>query len=168
MIRSHRRAHRVVSLVLLAVLPALVVFGLVTRKPPPTLAELPPQLRAQVVAPQMTLRFASDSWWPDLPITSYLFADSGSYLLFLFLEQVIPYPDVLVYWSESPPADLGPPDANAVLLGALSAVSVARFDLAPQLVESGGTLFLYSLGHQRQIGSVAFPLSAEPREDSGP
>ena len=85
---------------------------------------------------------------------------AGHHLMRLQLDRSAQRPDLLLYWSQDPPARTLP--QNALLLGSVPDTHSRVY----QLPDSSwtGHLILYSLGHQELLGSAPLPVLGEKQK----
>jgi hypothetical protein len=161
MTRSHRIAHRWISVALALLIPVLLLAGIGLR---PT---VPP------VSTDETL-FRVDGFAVDTDQNEVEIAGEGLRFGLTRLEdgrsvvirplEIIAKPDLLVYWSErapSPNEDQGARIADAALVGSLSGRS-SRVLTLPQGSSGragGGYLLVYSLGHGQLLADLSLPIA---------
>lgn len=145
MIRSLRRRHRQVFLVLAVVLPLLFAAGLVARRTVPV-AEAPP-----VKLPTASDRPGLVAW-----DEAGLRLGSGADYLDVVPTGAAEFPDILLYWSPDPP-EADTPGSQAFLLGAIDGVRAQRCSLPDFAREVDGYLIAWSLAHRRAIAVRPWP-----------
>ncbi len=166
-----RSRHWGMSLGLMLLVPPIALVALTSRPTVSTVEPLLPSLSpggstlpgiGTVDTGSATLKF------PSLPVQARLFEDRVSEDRgdpWLILEAMSPLvvPDPLVYWTtgdQSAQDGEGLP-ANATLLGAWDGRSGAF-----RLPTAAGSVWLYSLGHQRVLGVLSVPGADLLRGDS--
>ncbi|GAB5518694.1 MAG: hypothetical protein RhofKO_09450 [Rhodothermales bacterium] len=155
MIHALRRRHRWLVPTAAAVAAVLFVVALAARPP----------LRAEEAS---TYTFDADSL--VLPIvvhteTSGVWsaevradADSARMVAIdLQPQEVVPIPDLLVYWQIGALADAPPVPANAMLLGTLASTTPQRYPLPDTARTTSGTVLLYSLADDQRVASFSIP-----------
>ncbi|MEM1096610.1 MAG: hypothetical protein AAGJ10_18570 [Bacteroidota bacterium] len=160
MIRPLRTRHRVMVSTLAVVLPVLFVASLLVRQHPAVMDTLPVPVSAE--APSL-LRSETTATFGALSVSLRVYEDArpATRLAVALRPDASPSaPDVLAYWSETPPSAATLPDA-AILLGTLAGPQSRTFMLPEAALRTEGYLILYSLGHQALLGSS--PLSSSTR-----
>ncbi|MDA0712031.1 MAG: hypothetical protein O3B73_17680 [bacterium] len=142
MIYALRTRHRwMTGCLFLGALVGLAA-GLMVRNPVPEMDAIPGEV-------PLSFSEFSDGFWPDLPISiGHDLDSSGSEVMILRPQKVLPFPDVLIYWQ--PGAQTVRIDEQAVLLGSLSGTLATRIVLP----EKEGKLVLYSLAHGDILSSL--------------
>ncbi len=154
MIASARRRHWGMTIGLMLLVPPIALVALSKRPPVPTLEALPPALEPARAT-------SSGTWTAPLPFPDLAVQVRVSEDRWLALEATSPLvaPDPLVYWTAGQRSFRGgdglPTDAT--FLGAWDGR-----DGVFRLPDSDGskpegTIWLYSLGHQRVLGARALP-----------
>ena len=156
--RSLRARHRWMTRSLAVGLPLLFLVAVFARQEAPQMPALP-----QAVDPSGTgqeqpgaLRWESDAVLTHVPAGLRVYDAASS--RFGGALEIAPLadprrPDVLVYWSSRAEVeDRVPEDSH--LLGRLAGVQPRRFLLPPAAANRGGSLYLYSLGHQELLDAA--------------
>ncbi len=165
MIARLRRRHRHTVLLSAGILPLGVVLALLAR-PDPADVVLPVAPLAVGVGQESLLAGAA-VWqrdWEAAEAPLSVTHRSAEREALLELRPVTPLrrPDVLVYWSSTPPAaGEGPPPA-AHLLGRVG-LGPTRHRLPPAARGTAGHLTLYSLAHQERLGTLDLATDAGGR-----
>ena len=156
MIRPLRRRHRVVTVSLALVVPALFAAGLAVRTPStPAMDELPAALLHQEPElPELVLD--RDDLWQGLDLPTRIGRGAEGAVIEIGIEGGLGKPDVLLYWSEERPSAGSLPE-GAYLVGVLVGNGPTRLRLPDLAIERGGHLLLYSLGHQELLSSAELP-----------
>ncbi len=158
MIRSLRRTHRWLFVVLGGVLPALFAVALLARGPEPWLGRVPASL-GEFVRPRT--EDVEGALVPIAPGLSVRRASRGSpagadALIEIAVDADRVPPDLLLYWCQVALDDASGVPADAILIGAVGGSSRMRFALPPEARDTGhGTLLFFSLAHGTRAGSVA-------------
>jgi len=156
-IRPLRKRHTALATVFLALLaPAGLLAGVLSRPDAPLMSGLPDVVLAEIDGPSG--RIGDTSLEIDgLTIAVRTWKGGTSRFLQLAPERDLQLPDVLVYWTPEAVtgADAAPP-ADALLVGSLAGARPRNFVL-PTAAGAGGSIMLFSLGHQRGLGSVNLP-----------
>jgi len=166
-----RRRHRLLITALAVVVPTLYLLALAAR---PSFPEdgwgrggIPPSLEP-IKEVGRELAAWPDLWPEPVRLTTRLVAMPDG-LRALELLPVAPpdAPDLLLYWT--PAAHQGDPASagetlpgEAWLLGPFAPESPIPLPLPEVAWEGGGTLLLYSLGHQRLVAHAALPALPSP------
>lgn len=162
MIRSLRRRHRAMTTAIAIVLPLLFLAGIAARKAIPRM-EIPPAL-TPVEETFSELIFQKNYFRPELDIAARVFADSlppSRLAVELHPQRYLKIPDILVYWSETPPNAGDKMPESSYLIGTLAGTERRRFPLPSAALDSDGSLILYSLAQQRVIGMAALPTHSQ-------
>ncbi|MEO8031524.1 MAG: hypothetical protein ABJC74_08550 [Gemmatimonadota bacterium] len=152
MIRRLRTAHRFIFVIAAVVLPAILVTGLLARRPLP-LAAPPEGSRATTIS-------ATHDWATTVGTVKLSLAritgDSTHLAVRLSGVAALRAPDLLLYWTGRPLpiAEIRPTDA---LLGPVSGEPIRVFALPPAAPSGQGSLLLYSLGHRALVGVAPVP-----------
>ena len=125
-------------------LPIAFVVGIAARKPMPTVANLPAELRAATPPP------AGADWeqtdiFTKVPVRAQLLrgrTTEGRLAVTLSAENDFAKPDLLAYWLPNHPKLTNTLPEDAVLLGAFSSPVLP---LPEQATKSDGVILLYSL-----------------------
>lgn len=162
MILSLRRRHRVMMFSLAFILPIAFVASLIVRQPIPATPDLPVS-STPLSSEDWQLRFEKDDLWPDLPITTRLYANHQSdTLLALELQprENLKTPDVLVYCHPAFSTNSAQLPESAQLLGTLAGTEKRWFILPAAMSEQETPIILYSLAHQKIIAATKLPAAA--------
>lgn len=166
MIAALRHRHRQLSVLLALSAPAVLLGGLLTRQPDPSMERLPFELRhsAEGFPSASVLVLEHPALWGPLPIITRLYRANGeASVVELEPRRDLRKPDILVYWMPEPQRidDTSRPEfpASAELLGPLSGTTARRYGLP----EPRGVLVLYSVGHGERFGNATLPWPEEAR-----
>lgn len=146
MIRPLRILHRRTLAVLGVVLPVAFGLGIAARKPVPQMGALPIELR------DATPQHAATVWerrdlFTNAPVQVRLLRETGRFAVACAAPTDFVKPDLLVYWSASPPTTDKLPN-GATLLGAFTA---SALPLPADAANRDGLLVLFSLADQEII-----------------
>ena len=161
MIRAHRRRHLGAFTILAVVLPVILVAALAARRTPPVVASAPTALTDPALDTWVALDSA-EAEVLEVPIRIRLLAPLPSTTPTRFgveLEptQPIGRPDVLVYWTASPPAINEALPSDGLLLGSIGGTRPRRFELPQPALQIRGSLILYSAAHREVLGTLPVP-----------
>jgi hypothetical protein len=159
MIHPLRQRHRRVVLVLGVFLPIAFVVGVASRKPAPTVAELPAALTA---TPQ---QFEAVEWkradlFAKTPIEVYLLRDQkslGRFGIEFSAAKDFVKPDLIVYWVAGNPNITDALPDSAILVGSFSSTTLP---LPDGVAKSSGEFVLFSLA-DNQVVDVSIPVSLQ-------
>jgi hypothetical protein len=172
MIAPLRRAHRTTFAVLTIGLPLLLIAGLRSRLPQPSVDTLP----IQEVRPGTLERLVStERSWDGLRVLFSILEEDSSTAgdgpldqRSLYLEvqplSALVLPDLLVYWTGGAATAVPTLPDSALLLGTVPASRAGYYRL-PSAPQEGMTFVLYSLGHGEVVGSLS--VGAEALERGG-
>jgi hypothetical protein len=156
MIRPLRQRHRRIVIALGVTLPVVFSIGIAARRPVPSMASLPRELRTFSRGSAATVWERADLF-AKAPIQARLLRVSGTSRRFA-LELSGPgdfvKPDLIVYWVAGSSKVTEALPSNALLLGTFS---LAVFTLPANKPSEDGSLVLYSLGNN-EIEAVSKPL----------
>jgi len=161
-----RRVHFRIAVALAAFLPAAFAAGWLSRPDFPAAATLP---RAVSAWEEGELVWSNDALFAAAQITTRALRTPNGWIVELVPRETLLRPDVLVYWT---PDAAGEFDSGAHFLGRLGGGRAHRFVLpawdvpdpdgrARHAEGPGGTVFLYSLGHQELIDRAALAPASE-------
>jgi hypothetical protein len=162
-----RRAHAVMHAGVSTVLLSILVSGAIARPGAPRTDALPRPL-AEQAGPAPDIVWAADDLWGGWAIVTrwrqdrarsgeLRLAGSTDPVLELVLDAPLRRPEVLLYWSPTPPSDPEALPDTAHLLGAVGGVGARRFGLPAAARSGGGHLLLYSLGHDGVFAAATLP-----------
>jgi len=137
------------------VLPLLLIVALRARPPHPrveTIPEIEPRSASQNLQPLVALLDRVDLW-SGLSVRTWVYQDENHRWLELQPTEDPRLPELLLYWSPTPPDDERLPEDSA-LLGELAGVQVRRFPWPSTASSHDGTWILYSLGHGRVVATA--------------
>jgi len=161
MIHPLRQRHRLNLTILAVVLPLAFALGLLARKASPTMHAAPSALSHEPFAlPRMI--FEKEDLWPGIKITTRVYTDAPSGLLFaleLQPREDVHAPDILVYWSARTSGNEQELLKEAHLLGALAGRQKRSWLLPGTMERVDGKVILYSLGHQAVVASASLTIS---------
>jgi hypothetical protein len=170
MIAPLRRAHRTAFAALTIGLPLLLIAGLRSPLPQPTVDTLP----IQEASPGTFERLVSiERSWDGLRVLFSILEDDSATTddepldqQSLYLEvrplSALVLPDVLVYWTSGSATAVPTLPDSALLLGTVPASRAGYYRLPPDS-RQGMTFILYSLGHGEVVGSLAVGTDALDR-----
>jgi hypothetical protein len=144
------------------VLPIVFVAGLVVRKPIPATENIPAASMAPSSVAFTHLLFEKTDLWPDLKITTRVYADqqpAEHLAVELHPQDYLKTPDMLIYWHLQPSIQTYKLPDDAYLLGALVGTQKLRSILPEPAITIDGSLMLYSLAHQKIIAAITLPTS---------
>ncbi len=149
MIQPLRAIHRRAFVSLAIMLPAILLVGLVERRPRP-----PDSTSAAPMPASAYLVRKSDTLWRKHKIQSKFYRDPNSQQIYVLLapEQDLGEPDLMLYWASNEPHGNTLPAAQARLLGAF--VPDKAFVLPQDDVARTHYLVLYSLAHESAVDSA--------------
>ncbi|MGH7457073.1 MAG: hypothetical protein ACRENG_37330 [bacterium] len=162
MIHPLRRRHRWMTVAISIVLPIAFVAGLTVRKPIPATENVPAASMTPSSAAFSHLLFEKSDLWPDLKITTRVYADqqpAARLAVELHPQDYLKIPDMLVYWHPQPSIQTDKLPDEVYLLGALAGTEKLRFILPEPAMTQDGSLILYSLAHQKIIAATMLPTS---------
>jgi len=148
MIRPLRILHRRTLTVMGVVLPVAFGLGIAARKPVPQMGVVPVELREATPEPAATVWERRDIF-TNAPVQVCLLRATDHLMVGCAAPTGFVKPDLLVYWSGSPPiTDKLPSDA--ILLGAFTA---SALPLPADAANRDGLLILFSLADQEIIAA---------------
>jgi hypothetical protein len=162
MIAPLRHAHRTTFAVLTIGLPLLLIAGLRSRLPRPTVDSLP----IQDALPGTLARLVSiERSWDGLRVLFSILENDSSTAddepleersLYLEIQPLsaLLLPDLLVYWTSGTATTVPTLPESALLLGTVPASRAGYYRL-PRASQQGMTFILYSLGHGEVVGSLS-------------
>ena len=156
MIRLLRQRHRRMVIALALALPIGFSIGIAARRPVPSMASLPGELRTFSRGSAATVWERSDLF-VNAPIQARLLRESGKsgrFALELSAPRDFVKPDLIVYWVADGSKLTEALPNNALLLGAFS---LAVFTLPGNMPSEDGSLVLYSLANN-ETEAVSKPL----------
>ena len=164
MIRPLRQRHRRTFLALGIFLPVALAVGVAARKPVPMVAELP---AAFAVIPQKfeTVEWERANLFSKSPVQVQLLREqksSGQFAVSFSATKDFVQPDLIVYWVTGNSNVTNTLPANAILLGSFSATALPLRD---EIVNSNGSLILYSLANGEIVEAskpIQFIISTKP------
>ena len=146
MIRPLRIRHRRSLTVLGVVLPVAFGLGIAARKPLPQMGAVPIELR-EATPPHAATVWERPDLFTNAPVQVRLLREAGHFAVACAAPTDFVKPDLLVYWSGSPPTNDKLPNA-AVLLGVFTA---SALPLPADAANRDGLLVLFSLADQEII-----------------
>lgn len=157
MIASRRRAHRVLVLVLAPISLVLLVASVMGRRPEPVVGALPGLLSPESQETGEPL-WSRDDVFPSWPARVLGYRTGAIELKPL---RPLDRPDVLLYWTPGSSSEGRLPE-DAHLIGRIGSTRRQRFqlpnhDTAAGAPPGGGTLIVYSLGHQEVVAEGRLP-----------
>ena len=156
MIRLLRQRHRRMVIALGVTLPIVFSIGIAARKPVPSMASLPGELRTFSRESAATVWERSDLF-AKAPIQARLLRESGKsgrFALELLGPRDFVKPDLIVYWVAGTSKTPDTLPNNALLLGSFS---LSVFALPANMPGEDGSLVLYGLANN-EIVAVSKPL----------
>ena len=150
MIRPLRQRHRRMVIALGVTLPIVFSIGIAARRPVPSMASLPGELRTFSRGSAATVWERSDLF-VNAPIQARLLRESGKsgrFALELSAPRDFVKPDLIVYWVAGSSKVTGALPNNALLLGTFS---LAVFTLPANMPSEEGGLVLYSLANNEIV-----------------
>ena len=160
MIFNLRHRHRLIFSGMILVLPVAFATGILFRSAPQPM-NAGPALLPKSGAPLSRFIFETADLWPAANIITRVFADSlPPALLAVELEpqEVVPLPEILIYWKPGLPAPEAGSLHDAFLVGTLKDKQRRRLLLPQQAAQTDGHIMLFSLAHQRIWAQAPLPI----------
>ncbi len=151
MIVQLRHWHRAIAIAMAVLAPVLLFAAVLARKATPVMTTFPPILDTDILVSGEPL-MDRDDLWSTLEIETRLYVAHRVMILELKPRVDLNRPDVLVFWQ----GEGGDPD-DLFQLGALAGTRTCRFLLPAHAALRSGTLSLYSLGHDEELGRCTLP-----------
>lgn len=155
MIAELRRVHRRASIALAFAVPVILVAAIAARPEAPVNASLPFRSETSEILSTQPLVWSRD----DIVASAIVSAD-GSVALAIDAASLANAPSVFVYWLE--PGETTEPPAGGRLLGSVHGRGTQRILLPPDAAVRGGTVSLFSLGHDEVVASAVLAGSGGP------
>lgn len=148
MIAELRRVHRCASVALAVAVPVILTAALAVRPDDPVNASLPVDTYTSEILVTHPLFWSR----PDIR-AELVVATDGSAAISIDVPSLAVEPSVLVYWLETD--ETSEPPAAGRLLGAVRGSGIQRIVLPADAAIRGGTVALFSLGHDEVVASAA-------------
>lgn len=158
MISPYRLRHRRIFYVLVLVLPVLFTASILVRKPQPITETLPSALSPPLEHYAHVVK-TYDNLWANYSIQTRILSASqpeNGFAIELQPLDLIAEPSLLVYWSteQEPRVEEG-----SHLLGAFTGTDSVLLPLPDSAIYHTGSIFLYSLGHQRIVDKAMLKIN---------
>ncbi len=168
MITRLRTRHRRMFLGIAVIVPAVFVFGLLSRPDPILPSRLPGGLSNDGPAiPDVRTDYQVGVWnIPGIRLERWT-TEPDRWNIRVVPDQPFPAPEALLYWvaEESGPGDV--PSDSAHLLGSFGGLGPKSYRL-PDRSHGRGWLILYSLGQAREIARASLEEFTRPEDPESP